>query len=72
MSEKINLDVLLPLAFELFKTVPGLAVQLKPETPEKRKELLTRQAEEFAAFTLALYTRLQEGIQHERVNPDPR
>lgn len=61
MSEKISLEKLLPIALELYKSVPPVAVQTKAkDEPEHQKKALEI-AESFAAFTRHLQQKLIPG-----------
>ncbi len=58
MSEKITLEKLLPIAIELYKTVPSVAVQMKAKNEQEQKKKALEIAESFAAFTLHLQQKL--------------
>lgn len=60
MSEKVSLEKLLPIALELYKTVPSVAVQLKAKNESEQQKKALEIADSFAAFTLRLHQKLSE------------
>lgn len=59
MSEKISMEKLLPIALELYKTVPPLIVQNKPLDKDEKQKYATEKAEDFAIFCHHLRKKLE-------------
>lgn len=59
MPEKISMDILLPVALELYKLTPGRSLQIKSTNQEERIQNLTAQADDFATFYHCLHQKLE-------------
>jgi hypothetical protein len=62
MSEKISLETLLPVALDLYKSIPSVIVNIKPANEAERKDKVKAKADDFAYFTLYLQKKLSEQI----------
>lgn len=59
MSDKISLEKLLPIALELYKSVPSVSITFKPTTPQERNQCVRDAAENFATFCHHLRKKLE-------------